>query len=147
MSHHVVVDTGPLVAAANRRDAAHELAAALIVALGRNLLIPSPVLVETDHLLRARVGERSARLFLRSVAAGAHGVSYLTPDLLRDAVRIDLHFAALDLGFTDASVMAVAEREGVPILTFDFEDFRAAPSQRGPWELVVDERRYHFATQ
>ncbi|MGH3443501.1 MAG: type II toxin-antitoxin system VapC family toxin [Nitriliruptorales bacterium] len=143
----VVADTGPLVAAANQRDEAHELAAAFVVALGRELLIPSPVLAETDHLLRARVGRHSARLFLDAVAAGAHRVACLTPALLRRAAEFDRRYEALDLGFVDGCVMAVAERERVPLLTFDFEDFRAAPSRMGPWELVVDEARYLDSTR
>jgi predicted nucleic acid-binding protein len=44
--------------------------------------------------------------------------------------------------FVDAAVMAYAERHGLAILTFDFEDFRAAPPEDGYWRLVVDERRY-----
>lgn len=139
----VVVDTGPLVAAANRRDQAHDLAAALVIELGRELIIPSPVLVETDYLLRARVGVGSARSLLRAIAAGEHTVAYLTPQLLRRATAIDERFDALDLGLTDAAVMAIAERGQIPVLTFDFEDFRAAPSDQGSWQLVIDESRYH----
>lgn len=142
----VIADTGPLVAAANRRDEAHELAAALVIELGRDLVIPSPVLVETDCLLRTRVGIRSARLLLRAVAAGEHAVAYLTPELLRRAVEIDEQFDELDLGLTDGAVMAIAEREQAPVLTFDFADFRAAPSDAGPWQLVIDESRYQDST-
>lgn len=142
----VIADTGPLVAAANRRDEAHELAAALVIELGRDLVIPSPVLVETDYLLRTRVGIRSARLLLRAVAAGEHVVAYLTPELLRRAVEIDEQFDELDLGLTDGAVMAIAEREQAPVLTFDFADFRAAPSDAGPWQLVIDESRYQDST-
>jgi uncharacterized protein len=138
----VVADTGPLVAAANRRDEAHLLAAALVVALGRNLVIPTPVLVEVDQLLRSRVGAASARLFLSAASTGAHEVTSLSPGPLRRAVEIDARHGDLDLGLVDASVMAVAEQHGLPILTFDFADFRAAPSRSGPWELVVDEARY-----
>lgn len=123
------------------------LAAALVIELGRDLLIPSPVLVETDYLLRTRVGASSARSFLETVAAGLHTVAYLTPELLRLAVQIDRHYEALDLGLADAAVMAIAEREQTPVLTFDFEDFRAAPSSQGPWQLVVDESRYHDSTR
>lgn len=138
----VVVDTGPLVAAVNSRDQAHDLAAALVIELGRDLVIPSPVVVEVDYLLRARVGVGSPRSLLRAVAAAEHAVAYLTPELLRRATEIDERFEALDLGFTDAAVMAVAQREQIPVLTFDFEDFRAASSEEGPWRLVVDESRY-----
>lgn len=142
----VIADTGPLVAAANRRDRAHELAAAIVIAAGRDLVIPSVVLVETDYLLRSRVGVESARLFLGAVASAQHSVAYLTIELLRRATDIDAQYADLDLGLADASVMAIAERENAPVLTFDFEDFRAAPSESGPWALVVDEARYLDST-
>jgi hypothetical protein len=142
----VVCDTGPLIAAANRRDRAHALAAALVTELGRDLVVPEPVLVEVDQLLRARVGSRSARLFLAAIVDGEHTFSSLTPGLLRRAVEIDETYAALDLGLADASVMAVAERQRLPILTFDFEHFRATRPGRGFWRLVVDEARYAEAT-
>jgi uncharacterized protein len=142
----VIADTGPLVAAANRRDQAHALAAALVTQLGRDLLVPDPVLLEVDQLLRARVNAHAARLFLHSVAIGEHTVAFLSPGVLRRAVDIDAQFADLDLGLADAAVMACAERADLPILTFDFSHFRAAPPPTGHWRLVVDEARYADAT-
>ena len=142
----MVADTGPLVAAANRRDRAHALSAALVTELGRELLVPEPVLVETDQLLRARVGVEAARSFLSALVAGEHSVVFLSPGLLRRAVEIDARFADLDLGLADGSVMAVAERDSLPVLTYDFEHFRAAPPAGGYWRLVVDEGRYLDAT-
>lgn len=141
----VVGDTGPLVAAANRRDRAHELAANLVTLLGRDLLVTTPVIVETDQLLRARVSAAAARAFLAAMAAGVHTPAPTTAGLLRRAVEIDARFAALDLGFADASVMALAERTDLPILTFDFEDFGATSPAVGFWRLVVDEGRYREA--
>ncbi len=142
----VVADTGPLVAAANVRDEAHGLAAALVTELGRDLVVPDPVVVEADHLLRSRVGTQSARLFLAALVDGEHQVGFLTPALLRRAAEIDQRFAELDLGLADASVMAYAERHRLPILTFDFKHFRATKPTRGYWRLVVDEARYQEAT-
>jgi uncharacterized protein len=141
----VVADTGPLVAAANSRDRAHGLAASLVTAIGRELIIPVPVLVEVDQLLRGRVSDVSARAFLAAVATGEHAVEFLTAGLLRRAVEIDRHFADVSLGLADAAVMAVAERNDLAILTFDFEDFRAAHPPGGFWKLVVDEARYQEA--
>ena len=143
----VVADTGPLVAAANVRDEAHALAAELVTALGRGLTVLDTVLVEVDHLLRGRVGRHAARAFLGSLAAGEHEAAYLTPGLFRRAVAFDASYADLDLGLTDASVMAYAERHGAAILTFDFEHFRATRPSRGFWRLVVDEERYGEATR
>jgi predicted nucleic acid-binding protein len=144
---NVVCDTGPLVAAANRRDRAHELAVGLVSALGRELIVPLPVIVEVDQLLRARLDSRAARLFLAAISGGEHSVAFLTPGLVRRAMEIDQRFHDLDLGFADASLMAVAERGGYPVLTFDFHDFRAAPPETGHWQLVVDEARYREASR
>lgn len=143
----VVADTGPLVAAANRRDEVHALAATLVTELARELLIPAPVLAEVDHLLRAHVSTHAARLFLDAVSSGAHTVAYLTPALLRRAAAIDAQYAGLALGFVDGCVMAVAERQRLPVLTFDFEDFRAASPSAGSWQLIIDEDRYREAAQ
>ena len=144
---NVVADAGPLVAAANIRDEAHELAARLVTELGRNLIVPDPVIVEVDHLLRSRVSARSARLFVAALVDGEHRVGFLTPALLRRAAEIDERFADLGLGVTDAVVMAYAERHRLPILTFDFQDFRATKPARGYWRLIVDETRYQEATR
>lgn len=109
-------------------------------------MVPAAVIVEVDQLLRSRVGGHAARLFLASLAAGDHSVAFLSPALLRRAVEIDARYADLDLGLADAAVMALAERLNHPILTFDFEHFRAAPPPHGYWRLVVDEARYADAT-
>jgi predicted nucleic acid-binding protein len=143
----VVVDTGPLVAAANSKDEAHGLAATLVDGLGRDLVVLDTVAVEVDHLLRSRRGSSAARLFLAALADGEHRVAFLTPDLLRRAVGLDATYADLGLGVVDASIMAYAERHRLPILTFDFEHFRATKPATGYWRLVVDEARYREATR
>lgn len=114
--------------------------------LGRNLLVPEPVIVEVDQLLRGRVGSKSARLFLEALVVGEHTVAYTSATVVRRAVELDTRFAALSLGFVDGAVMAIAERLRLPILTFDFEHFRATRPARGFWRLVVDEARYAEAT-
>lgn len=143
----VLADTGPIVAAANRRDRAHDLAAALVTQLGRELVVLDPVIVEVDQLLRARVNRYAGAIFLAAMATGEHVVQFMTQGLLRRAAQIDARYRDLDLGFVDAAVMAYAERHGLPILTFDFEDFRAAPPEGGYWRLVVDEKRYREAVR
>jgi predicted nucleic acid-binding protein len=67
--------------------------------------------------------------------------------LLSRAVQFDSSYADLDLGLVDGAVMALAERERWPILTFDFEHFRATRPERGFWRLVIDERLYREATR
>jgi predicted nucleic acid-binding protein len=138
----VLVDTTPVVAAIHSGDSAHEMAKTAMRKLRRNAVLPSPVLVEADHLIRARSGPAAARLFLRAVARGHHEVAYMTANLLRRASELDDEYADLKLGLVDASVMAIAERHEMPIFTFDFTDFRATESANGPWRLAIDERLY-----
>jgi hypothetical protein len=58
----------------------------------------------------------------------------------------DSAFADLELGYVDAAVMAIAQRDRLAVLTFDFEHFRATRPDHGFWQLVVDEHRYHTHT-
>jgi predicted nucleic acid-binding protein len=141
-----VGDTGPLVAALDKRDRAHVLSRRLLSEIGRGLILPATVLAEADFLLRRRVSGLAARALLRGAVAGEHSVHFLSASLLRRAAEIDSYFADLDLGLTDSSVMALAERENLPILTYDFEHFRATRPRDGYWRLVVSERQYAEST-
>ena len=142
-----VADTGPLLAAANAAERSHRLAASLVHGFGRELVIPLPVLCELDHLIRSRAGRQPARRLLAAVADGSHQVAFLSARLLSRAVEIESRYADLDPGLVDASVMAVAEHHRLPILTFDFADFRAAPSPQGPWPLVITEDQFARALE
>lgn len=135
----ILVDTAPIVAAIHQRDPAHRMARDSMARLRRRAVLPSPVLVEADHLIRARAGGAAARMFLKSIAKGVHEVAYMTAGLMQRATELDAKYADLGLGFVDASVMAIAERHEMPIFTFDFTDFRATESATGPWRLAVGE--------
>ena len=131
----VVVDAGPLLAAANRRDRSHARTAELIARLGRDAVVPVPVSVEVDHLLRTRLGGHAARLFLEALSAGEHEIAYLTPGLLRRAVAFDARFADLGLGLADASVMAVAERHGPAYVRMGRSDVPVVTSKDDSFEI------------
>jgi len=135
----ILVDTAPLVAAVHKNDPAHEMAKTAMRRLRRNAVLSSPVLVEADYLIRSRVGAPAARAFLKAVVDGTHEVAYMTAGLVQRAAEFDRKYADLNLGFVDASVMAIAERHKMPVFTFDFIDFRATQSASGPWRLAIDE--------
>ena len=138
----VLIDTGPLLAALDRRDTAHHLAAPIVARLGRNGIVPAPVLIEVDHLLSRRVGHTATRAFLKTTVDGEREVAHLCSVALRRAIELDHQYADLNLGLTDTCVMAIAEHRYLPILTFDFKHFRATESANGPWRLVIDEATY-----
>ena len=143
-----VCDSAPLISAARDQDGAHALARDLLAVLGRDALVPEPVLVEVDQMLRRWATPRQARGLMRAAAQGWFTVVYTSPNILRRAVQIDAQYADLNLGLVDATVMAVAERERLPIFTFDFRDFRAAPPlDGGTWDLLVEEATLHRSLQ
>lgn len=136
----VVADTGPLAAALNTRDEHHRFAAALVARLGREILVPETVATEVDVILRRKEQPAAARRFLAALRSGELQRTQLTEAVFGRAVELDERHAALDLGIVDASVMAVAEATSAPVLTFDFEHFRATTDADGrPWRLLVDE--------
>lgn len=63
--------------------------------------------------------------------------------VVREECDSDLHTKG-DLGGAQDGE-PYAERHGMPILTFDFEDFRATRPSRGYWRLIIDEGRYRSA--
>jgi predicted nucleic acid-binding protein len=135
----VLIDTGPLVSTIDEADPAHRMASTVMRHLRRAAIVPSPVMVEVDHLAGRRVGDAAARTFMKTVVGGAHEIAFATQGLLRRAVELDAKYADLNLGLVDACVMAIAERHQLPIFTFDFADFRATESASGPWRLAIDE--------
>ncbi len=118
---------------------------AALLSVGPELVVLDTVMVETERLLRHRYGAEPARRFLAALVRGEHRTAFLTPGLLERATEIDRQYADLSLGLVDASIMAYAERHDLPILTFDFRDFRATESERGPWRLVLSEEQLRRA--
>lgn len=122
-----VCDTGPLVAAVNRRDRHHALCRKALDGFAGALVVPVTVAVEVDYLLRARVGVDAARAFLADIDSGAFTLEPVGSDTFRRAVELDTHYADADLGLVDASVVAVTEsRRASIVFTLDHADLRLA---------------------
>lgn len=62
-----LLDTGILYAYYDRRDAWHERSRELIRSEPGDLIVPSPVIPEVDHLLGHRLGDKSQTLFYASL--------------------------------------------------------------------------------
>lgn len=137
----IVCDTGPLVSTLNRAERRrHEFAAELLTRLGRSAIIPWPVFVEVDLLLRARGHVRAAVAFCRSVYDGVHRLEAPTDDELGMAIDLAERYADSGADLPDLTVMAMAARRKASILTWDFRHFRAVVLRRGHhWPLVVEE--------
>ena len=120
----LILDTGPLYAAIDRRDRDHARCRALIEQSSERLVVPSPVLPELDYLVNERIGVGPMLAFLQDVEDGAFDVEDLVgTDYPRVRELMDT-YADADLGFVDAAVIAVAERLEEPkVATLDRRHF------------------------
>jgi predicted nucleic acid-binding protein len=132
----LVVDTGVVYALADRRDAWHARVRAHLRSHPDTLLAPVSILPEVTYLLRERIGEDAELAFVRSLVRGEVAVE---PLQRFDLARIEeLMSVYTDLGFVDASVVAVAERlKASALATTDRRHFAAVrPSHRDRFTLV-----------
>jgi predicted nucleic acid-binding protein len=123
----IVVDTGPLVAAALSGDSNHVRCVELFTSLHLNteqLVVPAFVVTEVCFLLEREGGPKLEAGFVRSLAAGDFLVAQVDSAALERAADLITTYADLPLGLVDASVVALAEQLGVQeIATLDRRHF------------------------
>jgi uncharacterized protein len=134
----LIVDAGPLYAAAARHDEHHERSVQLLSSAERPLLVPALVLTEVSYLLSDRIGAHAELAFVRSLAAGELVVEpVLDSDWERIAELME-QYLDLPLGMVDASVIALAERRELEVIaTLDERHFRVVrPRHTRAFKLV-----------
>jgi predicted nucleic acid-binding protein len=106
---------------ANDRD--HKASAELLSNSPEELLVPAPVLVELDWLGTTR-GLPAVQAVLDSINSAEVAVADLHPDDYDRIAELCRDYEDLRLGFVDAAVIAVAEREGERVVaTLDHRHF------------------------
>lgn len=120
----LIVDAGPLYAAAATRDKHHRRCVELLSNSTGPLVVPAVVATEVAYLLADRIGPHAQLAFARAIRAGELVVE---PVIEREWTRIEELtevYLDLPLGVVDASVIALAERHGVDtIATLDHRHF------------------------
>ncbi|GAB3947859.1 PIN domain-containing protein [Kribbella albertanoniae] len=109
----IVVDTGPIVAAALTADINHRRCVDLFASLRLNneqLVIPPFVVTEVCYLLAKAGGSKSEMAFVRSLAAGDFTIASTTASALDRMADLIGQYADLPLGLADASVITLAEQ-------------------------------------
>jgi predicted nucleic acid-binding protein len=120
----LIVDTGPLVAAAWARDRDHRRCVELLSAAAWPLLVPALVAAEAAYLIGDRLGAATELAFGRAFASGELVLEPLEPTDLDRVVELMARYVDLPLGMADASVIAAAERLGATeIATLDARHF------------------------
>ena len=134
----IVVDTGPLVAAANRTDADHDASVKALADAHPPRLVPCVVIAEVAYLLARDAGAPVEAAFLRSFGTGFLTVVDSTVADLSRAADLVEQYADLPLGTTDACLVAIAERLGVTTLvTLDHRHFSVVRPHHVPALTLV----------
>jgi predicted nucleic acid-binding protein len=133
----VIVDTGVLVAAANRPDPAHARSRDVLAA-GQRMVVPALVIAEAAFLIARELGAHVEAALLRSLASDRYTIEAPTAEDLRRAAGLVEQYQDLPLGAADALIVATAERLGdAMIATLDRRHFTVVrPALPDPFELV-----------
>jgi predicted nucleic acid-binding protein len=136
MSALAIVDAGPLYAAADADDQDHEPSVAALSRGDLRLVVPALVIAEATYFVGRRLGPLAESQFLQGL--GTFDVEAPSPEDFKRSAELVAAYADFPLGGTDASVVALAERLGAPIIiTLDRRHFSAVrPHHRDAFELL-----------
>ena len=134
-----IVDSGPLIAVANRADPHHHSCLEALQRPGFHLIIPVFCVAEAAYIIGRRQGARMESRFLR----GLEEFNVQAPEIedWQRMTELVEQYADFPLGAADASVIALAERlETDLIITPDHRKFRAVrPSHRTQFHLLPED--------
>jgi predicted nucleic acid-binding protein len=130
----MLVDTGPLVALFDPKDAQHERCARALREIHEPIVTTTPVLTEAFHMLGpASIGADRLRDF---IDGGGMSVWFFDRSWLTRAFELMESYADHPMDLADASLVAAAEMLGAKrVFTIDRSDFGAYRVRRG--------HRYH----
>jgi predicted nucleic acid-binding protein len=118
------VDTCVLYAIADCDDAWHDRVKAYLQAQRDTLIVPVTVLPEACYLFNTYIGQDAERQLLISILQGEMQLEGLTNDDLDRTSNLLQQFADANIGFVDATLVAIAERRRISrILTTDRRHF------------------------
>jgi predicted nucleic acid-binding protein len=136
MSTLAIVDAGPLYAVADSDDRDHVACLATLSRTDLRLVVAALAVAEATYFVGTRLGPRADRTFLEGLAElDVEGPG--EEDFRRMAELVE-QYRDFPLGGTDASVVALAERLGAPVIvTLDRRHFAAIrPRHRDAFELL-----------
>lgn len=129
----LIVDTGPLLATADRADKDHAACRALLEGEPGPLITTAMVIAEAAYLIDRQLGPTAEAGLYTAITSGQLEVADLTGDDWARIGELVTGYADLRLGGTDASVIAVAERHGATrIATLNHRHFHVVRPRHTP---------------
>ena len=126
----ILVDTGPLVALFDPRDAEHAGCRTILQRLRERLVTTLPVLTEAFHMLGP--GRRGARNLRSFIQQGGLSLWFMEAPSVQRAFELMEQYADHPMDFADASLLVAAETlPAYHIFTIDRQDFATYRVRRG----------------
>ncbi len=132
-----ILDTSFLFALTDRDDRNHQRVVRIAQSLNEPLVLPVVVLPEICYLIASRLGHQAMRQFVSSISLNTVQIESLTRQDLVRVHEILERYADNQLDFTDAAIVAIAERLNITrVYTLDRRDFSIVrPSHCDYFEL------------
>lgn len=135
-----IVDTSVLYALTDSAEPEHRSCVEGLAAESSAIIVPAAVLPEICYIVHSRLGAPAEVAFLRALSGSDWRVEPTTDPDLRRTVELLERYADADLGFVDASIVAIAERLGVTRLyTLDQRDFGLVRPSHIDWFELLPE--------
>jgi len=120
----LIVDTGILYALADVDDAWHEPSKNFVQNILDILIVPITVIPEICYLLNSNLGQEAEKKFLTAIIQEELKIESMKNEDFRRVWQLLDTYANINIGFVDASLIAIAERLKINrILTTDRKHF------------------------
>jgi uncharacterized protein len=130
----IVFDTSVVLAFMYRDDRNHERVREWMEGVSDGLCTTPLVLAELDYLIAKQGGSAAARALRTNFESGAYAVGWWR-SALQETIEIARRYESIELGLTDASLVALAAHfETTRIATLDERHFRAVRPASGDAE-------------
>lgn len=121
---YVTIDTGIIYALADTKDSWHKQSVDFISTFKGRLVVPSTVIPEACYLLNEYLGQPAEIGFINSLINRELVVEHFSDHDLTRCMELLKKYDNLNLGFVDASMIAISERLKIQkILTTDRRHF------------------------
>lgn len=119
-----ILDTSFLFALTDQSDRNHQRVLTVAQDANETLVLPVVVLPEICYLVASRLGHQAMRRFVASMTPDAVQVESVAAEDLVRIQQILENYADNQLDFTDAAIVAIAERLAITrVYTLDRRDF------------------------
>jgi predicted nucleic acid-binding protein len=126
----LIIDTGVIYALADRKDDWHAAAARFMSDFSGRLFVPSGVVPEACYLLNTYLGRDAEMSFVRALVNREMVLEHWNAQDMTRIAELLKKYRDANIGFVDASVVALAERLKIcGILTTDRRHFAAIKPQ------------------